>query len=148
MSGVSTILLIGILACAFLVAGCSDPHRESVIPAGRVDPLIGTWISRDAGLFTIYRFWKNGTFDGRSFSADTPPTYVYTSRGSWETSGVNEYRTEGEHIGYGKPTALAIRRVLTLEYDPASDTLSIAEYQDQVFSRLSCDPDAPVENNS
>ncbi len=136
------------LSGIILVAGCTDLHWESGIPAGQEEPLIGTWISRDAGLFSIYRFWVNGTFDGRSYSADTPPTYVYTSRGSWETSGVNEYRTEGEHIGYGKPTALAIRRILTLEYDPAKDTLSIAEYQDQVFSRLSNNPDAPVENRS
>ena len=148
MSSISTFLLIFILASAALVAGCTDLHRGLGIPAGKEDPLIGTWVSRDAGLFSIYRFWVNGTFDGRSYSADTPPTYVYTSRGSWETSGVNEYRTEGEHIGYGKPTALAIRRILTLEYDPAKDTLSITEYQNQRFSRISSEPDALAEKRS
>jgi hypothetical protein len=38
-------------------------------------------------------------------------------------------------------TALAIRRDLTLVYEPASDTFAIPVYKDQVFSRVSHDPD-------
>lgn len=146
MSRVLTILLIGILAGIIVIAGCTDQHRESGIATGQKDPLIGAWISREADLTTVYRFWENGTFDGRSYSEDIAPKYIYTSRGTWETSVVNKYTTEGEHIGHGQVTALAIRRILTLEYDPASDALSIVEYQDQVFSRHSFDPDARVEN--
>lgn len=145
MSRISIILLIGILGGAALIAGCTDVHQGSPLPAGQDDPLVGVWVSREAGLTTIYRFWENGTFDAWSRSEDVRPKYVYTSKGNWEVRGVHEYSTEGEHIGYGEVTALAIRRILTLVHDPTSDTLTIAQYKNQMFTRQSHDPDAPLD---
>jgi len=146
MSRIAFMVLMGILASAALIAGCTDVHQKFPLPAGQDDPLVGVWVSREAGLTTTYRFWENGTFDAWSHSVDTHPKYIYQYKGEWKVRRSHEYVTEGPHIGYGEVTALAIWRDLTVVYEPASDTFSIPVYQNQLFSRLSHDPDAPLDS--
>ena len=145
MSRVISIMFAVLLVSTGLFSGCTDVEQSPSLTGGQQDPIRGVWISQEGDLTTIYRFWENGTFDAWSRSVDTRPKFIYTSKGKWVVRGVHEYATEGEHIGYGEVTALAIRRILNLAYDPPSDTMTIKEYQNQVFARLSHDPDAPLD---
>ncbi|MCU0632977.1 MAG: hypothetical protein MUC66_08400 [Methanolinea sp.] len=139
-------VLIGILVSVVLVPGCTYVRTDSSLPDGQQDPIVGVWISRESSRSTVYRFWENGTFDAGSHSVDIHPRYIYQYKGEWKVRVSHEYVTEGPHIGYGDVTALAIWRDLTLVYEPTSDTFSIPVYQNQVFSRLSHDPDAPLDS--
>jgi len=141
MSRVLIMVVMAALAGAILAAGCSTVQPGPSPPDGRQDPLVGLWISREPNTTTYYRFHENNTFEGWSHTGDMHPRYSYQYSGEWNPRGSYEYVTEGAHIGYGDVTALAIRRDLTLVYDPASDTFAIPVYKDQVFSRVSDDPD-------
>ncbi len=146
MSRTAIILLMAILVAMSLVTGCTDVQPGSPLPEGQQDPIVGVWSSQEPNRGTIYRFWENRTFDAWSHSVDTHPKYFYQYKGEWKVRGSHEYVTEGPHIGYGDVTALAIWRDLTVVYEPACDTFSIPVYQNQVFSRLSHDPDAPLDS--
>lgn len=148
MSRIASIGLCIILVCAVLVGGCTSVHPGSPLPGTQNDPVVGVWSSQESNRSTIYRFWENETFEGWSRTVNTHPRYVYQYKGEWKAQGFYQYSTRGPHIGYGEVTPLAIWNELIVIYEPASDTLSIPVYQDQVFSRLSYDPDAPAENRS
>lgn len=147
MSHTAIILSMTILVAMSLVAGCTEVPQWSPLPDGQPDPVVGIWSSQDLNRTTVYRFWANGTFDAWSHSGNIPPRYIYQSYGEWKPAGLHAYTTEGPHIGYGDVTALAIWRKLTLVYEPTRDTLSIPVYQNPVLSRLSHDPDAPLNTS-
>jgi hypothetical protein len=144
---VKFIVLIGILAGIVVSAGCSTV-KPSLMPLDSMqDPLEGAWISRELGYTTFYRFWVNGTFEAWSHSGDIHPRYSSQYKGTWKNREGPTYITEGQHIGYGEVTALAIWRDLELVYNPAGDTFSITVYPGQVFSRLLHDPDTQAGTN-
>ncbi|MBP1927775.1 hypothetical protein J2741_000322 [Methanolinea mesophila] len=138
------VILVFLLSGALLFAGCSTiPHVPTSAPS-QGDPIVGAWISHQSDSTVFYRFWGNGTFSAWSDTGDIHPKYSFQYYGQWEPGGLYTFTTEGAHIGYGEVTALAIRRTLTIVYDPLRDTFSIKEQPGQVFSRISSDPDSPV----
>lgn len=147
MSRAAMILLAGILTGVILMCGCSSIQREPFSSPGQPDPIIGTWVSIQPDSVTWYRFRENGTFEARSHTGDVHPKYSFQYSGEWAARGAHTYATAGPHIGYGDITALAIWRDLTMVYDPDSDTFSITVYPDQVFTRLSHDPDFAVDTD-
>jgi hypothetical protein len=129
---------------SMIVVGCSTIEEAPSPSSSYKEPIIGLWASNDSGQATFYRFHENGTFAAWSHTGDVHPKYSFQYSGQWEPHGPRTYVTEGAHIGYGDVTALAIRRELTLVYDPRHDTFSITVFPDRVFHRLSRDPDSPV----
>jgi hypothetical protein len=138
------VVLVAVLAVTILVAGCSSVQQTPQRLPSKQDPLVGVWVSNQSGSPTFYRFFPNGTFSAWSQTGNIHPKYSFQYSGQWEPRGPGMYVTQGAHIGYGEVTALAIWRELTLVYDPRHDTFSITVHPDQVFVRVSQDPDSPV----
>lgn len=137
-------VLIGILVSTMLILGCSTIKQAPSPTPSPQDPIIGIWVSNQSSSITFYRFWQNGTFEAWSHTDDVPPKYSFQYSGEWEARGEHSYVTEGPLIGYGEVTPLVIRRILTLVHNPRSDTISTTVHPDQVFTRLSHDPDSSV----
>lgn len=138
------LVVVAVLTSAILIVGCSTiPQAPSPVPPQQ-DPIVGVWTSHQSDSTTFYRFWGNGTFNAWSNTGDIHPKYSFRYSGQWKQCGPDRYITEGPHIGFGEVTPLAIWSILTLVYDSRQDTFSITAWPDEVFTRVSYDPDFPV----
>jgi hypothetical protein len=138
-------VLIGILMSAIFILGCSTIQQAPSATPLPQDPLVGIWVSNQSSSITFYRFWQNGTFEAWSHTGDVPQKYLSRHSGEWEARREHSYYIKGPLMGYGEmPPISAVWRDLILVFDPKNDTFSIPLYQDQVFTRLSRDPDSSV----
>jgi hypothetical protein len=134
---------VAVLIVTTLIIGCSTVREVPSPTSSQQDPIVGLWVSHQPDSTTFYRLFGNGTFSAWSNTGDIHPKSSFQYSGQWEPRGSGTYFTEGPNIGYGADTPLAIWREQTLVYDSRSDTFSTV-HPDQVFTRVSHDPDSPV----